>query len=78
MPSPCRGRRRLSFAVAALPLLLVAGFVAWLVPSAALESQTPEVAATSGVLRTPWTTSRVGGSPGPPPPFKGVRAVPNL
>ena len=28
--------------------------------------------------RTPWTTSRVVGSPDPPPPFKVVRAFPNL
>src|SRR5262245_45369516 len=28
--------------------------------------------------RTPWTTSRVVGSPDPPPPFKIVRAFPNL
>src|SRR5439155_21060249 len=29
-------------------------------------------------VRTPWTTSRVTGSPDPPPPFKVVRAFPNL
>lgn len=28
--------------------------------------------------RTPWTTSRVLGSPDPPPPFKVVRVFPNL
>ncbi|MEQ1824860.1 MAG: PQQ-dependent sugar dehydrogenase [Pirellula sp.] len=28
--------------------------------------------------RQPWTTSRVVGSPEPPPPFKSVRAFPNL
>jgi putative heme-binding domain-containing protein len=28
--------------------------------------------------RTPWKTSRVVGSPDPPPPFKVVRAFPNL
>jgi putative heme-binding domain-containing protein len=28
--------------------------------------------------RVPWTTSRVVGSPDPPPPFKVVRAFPNL
>jgi putative heme-binding domain-containing protein len=28
--------------------------------------------------RTPWTTSRLVGSPDPPPPFKVVRAFPNL
>jgi putative heme-binding domain-containing protein len=29
-------------------------------------------------VRTPWTTSRVVGSPDPPPPFQVVRAFPNL
>src|SRR5207249_4307025 len=29
-------------------------------------------------VRQPWTTSRVVGSPDPPPPFKVVRAFPNL
>ena len=29
-------------------------------------------------VRTPWTTSRVVGSPDPPPPLKIVRAFPNL
>jgi putative heme-binding domain-containing protein len=54
---------------AALPLLFVAAFAAWLVPSAAGPAKS---------ARTPWTTSRVVGSPDPPPPFKVVRAFPNL
>jgi putative heme-binding domain-containing protein len=29
-------------------------------------------------IRTPWTASRVLGTPDPPPPFKVVRAFPNL
>jgi putative heme-binding domain-containing protein len=29
-------------------------------------------------VRIPWTTSRIVGSPDPPPPFKIVRAFPNL
>src|SRR6266516_984242 len=29
-------------------------------------------------VRAPWTSSRVVGSPDPPPPFKVVRAFPNL
>ena len=69
MPSPFQGGRRLALAVSVLPLLLVAGFVAWLV-SAAEPPAKP--------VRTPWTTSRVVGSPDPPPPFKVVRAFPNL
>jgi putative heme-binding domain-containing protein len=47
---------------------------------------TPAVVALSGTFaaepalpnRKPWTTSRVVGSPDPPPPFKIVRAFPNL
>ncbi|MFO0844976.1 MAG: PQQ-dependent sugar dehydrogenase, partial [Gemmataceae bacterium] len=46
--------------------LLLAGLGAWLVAPAA------------GPVRTPWTASRVVGSPDPPPPFKVVRAFPNL
>jgi putative heme-binding domain-containing protein len=57
------------FVVPALPLLAVAGLVVRLALSTA-ESPRP--------ARTPWTTSRVVGSPDPPPPFKVVRAFPNL
>jgi putative heme-binding domain-containing protein len=66
-----RGRRRLFIAVAAMPLVFAAVFVAWLMPSAA---QSPQAKA----ARTPWTTARVVGSPDPPPPYKVVRAFPNL
>src|SRR3954447_26948344 len=55
--------------VSALTLLLVALLAARFVSSAA---ETPKS------VRTPWNTSRVVGSPDPPPPFKVVRAFPNL
>ena len=38
----------------------------------------PDNAEPTRSARTPWTTSRVVGSPDPPPPFKVVRAFPNL
>src|SRR5215510_7737540 len=68
MPSPPRGGRRLPLALSALPVVLVAGLSARLVSPAG-----PAKSA-----RAPWTTSRVVGSPDPPPPFKVVRAFPNL
>jgi len=61
----------------ALPLLTVAGFLAWLTSSAA-EPPRPKGPEAAKSLRTPWTTSRVLGSPDPPPPFKVVRAFPKL
>lgn len=73
MRSLSPGERRLSLAVSVLPAVLVAGFMAPLISSAAEPSS--EVA---NPVRTPWTTSRVVGSPEPPPPFKVVRAFPNL
>jgi len=77
MPSLFQRGHRLSVAVSALPLILVGGFAAWLVPTAAQSPQPKDsVLAKSG--RTPWTTSRVVGSPDPPPPFKVVRAFPKL
>src|SRR5689334_25368488 len=72
MPSPSRGGRRLLLFVSSVPLLAVAGFAARL----ALSAAEPPPPAPAG--RTPWKTSRVVGSPDPPPPFKVVRAFPNL
>jgi glucose/arabinose dehydrogenase len=63
------GIRRLSTALA---ISLAVGSAAR-VASAADDGRKPSQ---SG--RTPWTTSRVVGSPEPPPPFKVVRAFPNL
>ncbi len=50
--------RDLRLAAAAVALLLAAGFAAE--PAKA--------------VRVPWMTSRVTGSPDPPPPFRVVRA----
>jgi putative heme-binding domain-containing protein len=75
MKSPIRGRRRLTLAAALLAL--VGGFAARLAPPA---GQPPQArgAGSAKAVRPPWTTSRVKGSPDPPPPFKVVRAFPNL
>ncbi len=77
MPSPSPGERRRPFAVSVLPLTVVAGFVAWLASTAAGPPR-PTEPRPAKLVRTPWTTSRVVGSPDPPPPFKVVRAFPNL
>jgi putative heme-binding domain-containing protein len=61
----------------ALPLVLAAAFVACLV-SAAAEPPKSKKSEPAKSARAPWTTSRVVGSPDPPPPFKVVRAFPNL
>src|SRR5262245_59362064 len=58
-------------------LALAAGFVTWL-GSAADDGPRPGKAKSTRPPRVPWTTSRVVGSPDPPPPFKVVRAFPNL
>ena len=77
MPSASREGRRFPLTMPALPLLLVAGFVACLV-SAAAEPPKSKKSEPAKSARAPWTTSRVVGSPDPPPPFKVVRAFPNL
>lgn len=46
-----------------------------IVPTAAIAAEPAPPAVRA---RVPWTTSRVVGSPDPPPPFKVVRAFPNL
>lgn len=60
----------------ALPVV-GAGCVAWLALSAA-EAPQGKNAQPAKPLRTPWTTSRVVGSPDPPPPYKVVRAFPKV
>ena len=56
---------------------IVKSAVASLLLTAALDDARGQDAA-SKPARTPWTTSRVVGSPDPPPPLKVVRAFPNL
>ncbi len=75
MPSPARGSRGL-FPVLSAPALL-AGLVG-LLASFAAGPPAGKSAGPPAPRRVPWTTSRVVGSPDPPPPFKVVRAFPNL
>src|SRR5438094_4659402 len=74
MPSSFQGGPRLSLALSALSLILAGGFASWLAPLSAQPQPKDPVPA----KRVPWTTSRVVGSPDPPPPFKVVRAFPKL
>src|SRR5438445_10525596 len=69
MKSLIRGGRRL--ALAATLLALVGGFPVWLARSAEPPPGAQE-AGPAQAVRPPWTTSRVVGSPDPPPPFKVV------
>jgi putative heme-binding domain-containing protein len=75
MRPPFQKRHRLFLAASVLPILLAGGFAARLVPLAAESTQSTEAGASA---RKAWTTSRVVGSPDPPPPYKVVRAFPNL
>jgi putative heme-binding domain-containing protein len=78
MPSLSPGRLGLSITVAAFPLMLFAGFMTWLACSAAESSRADKEKEPTKAVRQLWTTSHVVGSPDPPPPFKVVRAFPNL
>jgi glucose/arabinose dehydrogenase len=77
MPSCCSGRSRLLFVLSTSSLLLAAGFLIWQMSAAGKDSK-PEKTDLAKPTRTPWKTSRVVGSPDPPPPFKVVRAFPNI
>lgn len=77
MPSISQCRRRWFLAAFALPFVVVAGLAGWLASSPA-QSPQPSRSQPAKSARIPWTTSRVVGSPDPPPPFKVVRAFPNL
>jgi putative heme-binding domain-containing protein len=72
MPSP-----RLAVGVAALLLLVITRFAVGLVCALGEPSEHPKVGPAK-LARPAWTTSRVVGSPDPPPPFRVVRAFPNL
>jgi putative heme-binding domain-containing protein len=69
MPLPWQDGYRLFVSVLASSLLFAPGLLARF-GSFAAEPTKP--------IRTPWTTTRVVGSPDPPPPFKVVRVFPNL
>ncbi|MHB1423477.1 MAG: PQQ-dependent sugar dehydrogenase [Gemmataceae bacterium] len=77
MLSPSQRGRRGFLVLSALPLMIAAAFVGWLASSPAQPPKSNKSEAAKSV-RIPWTTSRVLGSPDPPPPFKVVRAFPNL
>jgi putative heme-binding domain-containing protein len=70
-----RGERRWALAVALVAL--GGGLTAWFAGSAGQPPQ-GKGGGPAKAVRVPWTTSRVVGSPDPPPPFKVVRAFPNL
>jgi putative heme-binding domain-containing protein len=61
----------------ALSLLPIGGLMALLCAFAA-GSAAPQNSEPAKFNRTPWTTSRIVGSPDPPPPFKVVRVFPKL
>ncbi len=61
----------------ALSLLPIGGLMAVLCAFAA-GSAAPQNSEPAQSNRTPWTTSRIVGSPDPPPPFKVVRVFPKL
>src|SRR5262249_27021811 len=75
MKSPIRSGRRLAFAAALVALM--GGFGTWRARPAD-QPPRPEEAGPAKPARPPWTTSHVKGSPDPPPPFKVVRAFPNV
>lgn len=77
MPLVRRGIAQLGVAAMALLMVLVVGLVVRLTTRAAASPKSPSSEA-GKKARTPWTTSRVVGTPDPPPPFKVVRAFPNL
>lgn len=66
-----------AFSRAAVALALSAGlgFAVW--SGSAADDPKPDTGKAAAV-RKPWTTSKVVGSPDPPPPFKAVRAFPNV
>lgn len=75
MPSSATAvNRRISII---LVLLLLGTFGAWS-GSAMFDESEPGTVSPSLPERPPWTTSRVVGSPDPPPPFDVVRVFPNL
>jgi putative heme-binding domain-containing protein len=77
MRSPSPGGRHLSIVTGSAAALLVAALAARL-DSPAAGPPPPRDTAPAKSGRTPWTTSRVTGSPDPPPPFQVVRAFPKL
>src|SRR5262249_48775178 len=73
MSSATPYRRRRPLVGRGVHPLSAAGLAAVLVPATTNGEDKP-----AQPQREPWKTSRVVGSPDPPPPFKVVRAFPNL
>src|SRR5436305_13574774 len=66
---------------ALLTILLPAGLLTgllWTAPAAETKPGAKKAPAFRLDKRIPWTTSRVAGSPEPPPPYRAVRAFPKL
>ncbi len=74
MLSSCWGSMRLLVNVWASAFMLVAGLIALYAADPAATSDATPVKPS----RIAWTTSRVVGTPDPPPPYRVVRAFPNL
>jgi putative heme-binding domain-containing protein len=72
MSSASLGGSCRSLVTRGVPLLIAVGLAACLVSAKNGQAEPVQPA------RAPWKTSRVVGSPEPPPPFKVVRAFPNL
>jgi putative heme-binding domain-containing protein len=66
-----------AFSRAAVALLLSAGLCLAVWYGSAADDPKKDATKTAEV-RKPWTTSKVVGSPDPPPPFKAVRVFPNV
>ena len=62
---------------AAVALLLAAG-LSLAVWSGSAGDEPKKDAPKAAEVRKPWTTSKVVGSPDPPPPYKAVRVFPNV
>ncbi|WP_422925781.1 PQQ-dependent sugar dehydrogenase [Singulisphaera sp. PoT] len=78
MPSSRRSGRRLLAVLCFLPFLLLGLIFNGRLGTSAAEPRKPTSPKSVKAARTPWTTSRLVGSPEPPPAFKVVRAFPNL
>lgn len=74
MATSCRWGHRPSLAVLGLLVLFIIGWTVRQETSAA----EPSGSSTGKSTRSPWRSSKLTGSPDPPPPFKLVRAFPRL
>jgi putative heme-binding domain-containing protein len=61
-----------------LPLILSSLVIALVGWSANQDAKQPDAKQPAPQPRKPWTTSKVVGSPDPPPPFKAVRVFPDV